>query len=46
MLEEKLRMVLGAETLLDELEKALTTDELEDNLKYIAKNYDIEIEED
>lgn len=45
-LEEKLREELGAETLLNELEKALSSDELQDNLEYIAKMYDIDYEEE
>lgn len=44
-LEEKLREELGAETLLNELEKALSSDELQDNLEYIAKMYDVDYEE-
>lgn len=35
--------VMGAENLLDELAKALSTDELMENLEYIARNNDIEI---
>lgn len=45
-LEEKLREELGAETLLNELEKALSSDELQDNLEYIAKMYDVDYEEE
>ncbi len=45
-LEEKLREKLGVETLLNELEKALSSDELQDNLEYIAKMYDIDYEEE
>lgn len=41
-LEEKLRTALGAEQLLDELEQALSTDELQENLEFIAKQHDIE----
>ena len=40
--EQKLRDILGAEELLDNLEKALGTDILEDRLAYIARCYDIE----
>ena len=45
-LEEKLREELGTETLLNELEKALSSDELQDNLEYIAKMYDVDYEEE
>lgn len=44
-LEEKLRQELGVETLLNELEDALSTDELQDNLKYIAKMHGMDYEE-
>lgn len=40
---EELKEKLGAEYLLEELMKALTDDELKENIEYIAKNHDIEI---
>lgn len=43
-LEEKLREELGTETLLNELEEALSSDELQDNLEYIAKMHGIDYE--
>lgn len=43
---ELLLDALGAEKLLDELRGALSTDELDENLDYIAKNHSIEFEED
>ena len=39
--EENIREILGTERLLDELEKAIGTDELAQSLAYIARNYDI-----
>jgi hypothetical protein len=42
--EEKIRRELGAENLLDEIEKVLSTRELEDTLAYIAKQWNIETE--
>lgn len=42
--EEKIRRELGAENLLDEIERVLSTRELEDALAYIAKQWNIETE--
>lgn len=39
--EEKIREILGAEGLLDAIEKALGTYQLEDTLAYIARYHDI-----
>lgn len=39
--EEKIREILGAEGLLDAIEKALGTYRLEDTLAYIARCHDI-----
>lgn len=39
--EEKIRAILGESNLLDALEKAMGTDELEDLLAFIARNHDI-----
>ena len=41
---ELLIETLGAETLLDELLRALTADEVTENLEYIARNWDISTE--
>lgn len=40
--EEKIREILGAEELLDSLEKAIGEDMLEDMLAYICRMNDIE----
>lgn len=45
-LYEYLREVMHPEVLLEELVQALSDDELYESLKYIAKMWDIEIEED
>lgn len=37
---------LGAENLLNELANALSDNELSENMDYIARCYDIELEED
>ena len=37
--------VLGAEVLLDEVLRALTTEQKEDILSFIARMYDVEVEE-
>lgn len=44
-MEEKLLEVLGVDVLLDEVLRALTTEQKEDILSYIARMYDIEVEE-
>ena len=41
---EKIRNILGAEELLDEILVAFSTDEIKDFGNYIAKNHDIEEE--
>lgn len=38
---DRLREILGADLLVEELIRAMTTDEAEDNLNYIARNHDI-----
>lgn len=43
---DRLREELGAEELLDSLARAMGTDELEENLKYIARMYDINLNEE
>lgn len=40
---EQMRDEMGADALLTELYQAMTTDEAEANLKYIARNWDMEI---
>lgn len=40
---EVMKERMGSEELLDALCQALTTDELEDNLRYIDKSHDLEI---
>ena len=40
---EKMKEIMGAENLLDELARALSTDELEENLRWVDKNYDLGI---
>lgn len=42
---KKLLEVLGAEVLLDEVLRALTTEQKEDILSFIARMYDVEVEE-
>ena len=44
-MEQKLIEVLGAEVLLDEVLRALTTEQKEDILSFIARMYDVEVEE-
>ena len=44
-MKKKLLEVLGAEVLLDEVLRALTTDQKEDVLSFIARMYDVEVEE-
>ena len=44
-MEEKLIEVLGADVLLDNVLHALTTDQKEDILSFIARMYDVEVEE-
>ena len=44
-MEQKLIEVLGTEVLLDEVFRALTTEQKEDILSYIARMYDIEVED-
>nr|DAZ39424.1 MAG TPA: hypothetical protein [Caudoviricetes sp.] len=39
----KLRDALGAETLLDNLVRALTTDEQRENFDYIARCFDVDL---
>ena len=43
-MEEKLLEVLGAEVLLDEVLRALFTEQKEDILSYIARMHDVEVE--
>ena len=44
-MEQKLLEVLGAEVLLDEVLRALSTEQKEDILSFIARMYDVEVEE-
>ena len=44
-LTELLIEMIGSEALLNELLQALTTDEVTENLEYIARNYDISTED-
>ena len=44
-MEQKLIEMLGADVLLDNVLRALTTEQKEDVLSYIARMYDIEVEE-
>ena len=44
-MEQKLLEMLGTEVLLDEVLRALTTNQKEDILSYIARMYDVEVEE-
>lgn len=41
---ETMTEMLGAETLLDELSRALSSDELHECLEFIARNHDIDFE--
>ena len=43
-MEQKLLEVLGAEVLLDNVLRALTTEQKEDILSFIARMYDIEVD--
>ena len=43
-MEQKLLEVLGAEVLLDNVLRALTKDQKEDVLSYIARMYDVEVD--
>ena len=45
IMEEKLIEVLGAELLLDNILLALSIDQKEDILSYIARMFDVEVEE-
>ena len=38
---EEMKEMLGVEELVNELAQALSTDELEENLRFIDKNYDL-----
>ena len=38
---EEMKEILGAEELVNELAQALSTDELEENLRFIDKNHDL-----
>ena len=40
---EKMKKAMGPEALLDELAQALSTDKLEENLKFIDRNNDLNI---
>ena len=44
-MEQKLLEVLGSNVLLDEVLRALTTEQKEDILSYIARMYDVDVEE-
>ena len=44
-MEQKLIEMLGTNVLLDEVLRALSTEQKEDILSYIARMYDIEVEE-
>ena len=44
-MEQKLLEILGADVLLDEVLRALSTEQKEDILSYIARMYDIEVED-
>ena len=43
-MEEKLIEVLGADVLLDEVLRALTTEQKEDILSFIARMHDIDVD--
>ena len=44
-MEQKLIEMLGTNVLLDEVLRALTTEQKEDILSFIARMYDVEVEE-
>ena len=44
-MEQKLIEMLGTNVLLDEVLRALTIDQKEDVLSYIARMYDVDVEE-
>ena len=44
-MEQKLIEVLGADVLLDEVLRALFTEQKKDILSFIARMYDVEVEE-
>ena len=44
-MEQKLIEVLGTEVLLDNVLRALSTEQKEDILSFIARMYDVEVEE-
>ena len=44
-MEQKLLEMLGTNVLLDEVLRALTTEQKEDILSYIARMYDVDVEE-
>ena len=44
-MEQKLIEMLGTNVLLDEVLRALTTEQKEDILSYIARMYDVDVEE-
>ena len=44
-MEQKLLEVLGTNVLLDEVLRALTTEQKDDILSFIARMYDVEVEE-
>ena len=44
-MEQKLIEMLGTNVLLDEVLRALTTEQKEDILSYIARMYDVEVED-
>ena len=44
-MEQKLLEVLGSNVLLDEVLRALSTEQKEDILSYIARMYDVDVEE-
>ena len=43
-MEQKILEMLGADVLLDEVLRALSTEQIEDILSFIARMYDIEVE--
>ena len=43
-MEQKILEMLGADVLLDEVLRALSTEQKEDILSFIARMYDIEVE--
>lgn len=40
---EEMKEILGAEALLNALMQALNTNEIEENLKWISDNYDLDV---